>query len=118
MLNDIDALMIKYSSIFDTNVHKSSNKGASSEQIKEIMKKTIPEKDLKKILEDLNEIINSSLTINKRVQLSFNEEINRVIITVLDNETGKTIVEIPCEEIQKLAVHLKEASGILYDKKV
>jgi len=73
--------------------------------------------DTEKLMEELRSIISKSDILNKRVELSLNTRINRIIITVLNKQTGEMIKQIPCEELQKLAEHLKEASGIFCDNK-
>ena len=97
---------------------KVQQKQFSDEEIKELIHKEIPEFELEKVIEGLNKIAAASEILNKRVELRVNKEINRVIITIIDKESNKVIKEIPCQELQNLALHLKEAIGILFDKSV
>lgn len=95
---------------------KESSKPLSQEEIKELIHKEIPELELENVKDGLDRIARASEIYNKRVKLRINQDINRVIITIIDKETNKVIKEIPCEEIQNLAKHLKEAIGILFDR--
>ena len=85
----------------------------SKEEIQKIVNKEIP--DIDEVMNDLNRIAKSSI-LNKKVKLSVNREINRVIIKIVDKDTDRVIKEIPCEEMQQLAIHLKKAIGILFDE--
>jgi flagellar protein FlaG len=80
---------------------------------KEDLKKRYPE--LEETIRDLNKIAESDPTLNRRVRLSVNKDIDRIIISIVDRNTDRVIKEIPCKELQDLAVHLKKAIGILYD---
>jgi flagellar protein FlaG len=85
----------------------------TDEEIKKIINSEIP--DMEKVIEDLNRIADQSDILDKRVKLSFNKEINRVIIRIVDKQSNRIIKEIPFKEIQNLAIHLRQAIGILYD---
>ena len=84
------------------------------EQIKQLVQKEIPELSAEKLADDM-EISKPIDLIDRTVHLSVNKNINRVIITVVDKESNEVVNEFPCEEIQHLAAHLKEAIGLLYD---
>lgn len=86
----------------------------TNEQIKQLIQKEIPELDAKKLADNL-EISKPIDLIDYKVHLSVNKAINRVIITVVDKESNEVVKEFPCEEIQRLAAHLKEAIGLLFD---
>ena len=88
-------------------------KTVSQEEMKKIVNQEVPEID--EVIKDLNRIASSNI-LNKRVKLSVNKEINRVIIKIVDKNTDKVIKEIPCKELQQLAMHLKKAIGILFDE--
>jgi len=72
--------------------------------------------DLEKVQIDLNKMLNSLNFLDKKIKLSYNDEINRVIITIMDKQTNEVVKQFPSVEIQNLAVHLKRAIGILFDK--
>lgn len=93
----------------------SSKPALTNEQIKQLIQKEIPELNAEELAENL-EISKPIDLINHKVRLSVNKNINRVIITVVDKESNEVVKEFPCEEIQHLAAHLKEAIGLLFDE--
>jgi flagellar protein FlaG len=93
---------------------------------REVLKRKVPQEESKKnvaqevpnideVMKDLERIAGSNL-LNKKVKLSVNKELNRVIIKIVDKDTDQIIKEIPCKEMQQLAMHLKKAIGILFDE--
>ena len=92
-------------------------KTLSQEEIKNLIQKEIPELNSDRITENLN-ISKPLELIDRKVQLRINKNINRVIITIVDKQSNEVIKEIPCEELQNLALHLREAIGLLFDEKV
>lgn len=94
-------------------VSEDQTKHLSDEEIKKIVNAEIP--NIEEVVNDLNNITANSNILNKKVRLSLNKELNRVIISIVDKDTDRVIKEIPCKEIQNLAAHLKKAIGILYD---
>jgi flagellar protein FlaG len=122
MVNEIESLAAaKYSSIFESR-HKIQNKGnakiLTDEEIKSLFKDNIPKQELEKISIEINRMVESKDLSNRRVELRINSEINRIIITVFDKNTNEVVREIPCKELQNLAIYLKEAIGLFYDKQV
>ena len=95
------------------NTEQLKRKRLSREEIQEIVNQEVP--DIDEVMRDLNRIAKSNI-LNKKVKLSVNKEINRVIIKIVDKDTDRIIKEIPCKEMQQLAIHLKKAIGILFDE--
>ncbi|MBP7551788.1 MAG: flagellar protein FlaG [Spirochaetes bacterium] len=94
---------------------KNAAKALTQDEIKKLIKKEIPGLDS----ENAMELIGNSQSLellNHKVHLRMNKDINRVIITIVDKESNQVVKEIPCEELQNLAAHLKKAVGVLYDK--
>jgi flagellar protein FlaG len=118
MIGDIDYLSSdKYIPIIIHSKHDNSrNDVLSREEIKKIIQKESPDVDAEKILKSLEEF-NAMDIMNKEVRLSYNKEINRIIISVIDKNTNEVIREIPCKELQNLAKYLREEIGNLYDQK-
>ncbi|MCR4777255.1 MAG: flagellar protein FlaG [Lachnospiraceae bacterium] len=50
-------------------------------------------------------------------EFSYNEEINRIAIKVIDSETKEVIREIPAEETLKMVEKMYELAGILVDER-
>ena len=94
-------------------VYTKDSKNLTNEEIRKIVNQNSP--DLDQVIEDLNRITSSSNILNRKVKLSVNKDINRIIIKIVEKDTDRVIKEIPCKEIQQLAAHLKKAIGILYD---
>jgi len=78
------------------------------------LKKNVERYD--KITEEIRKVAEESKLLNRKIQLSVNEELNRVVITVVEKNSNRIIREIPSEELQNLAKHLKDAIGVLFDK--
>jgi len=55
---------------------------------------------------------------NKRLKITVNEEIERVVVKVIDGSTDKVIKEIPPQELQRLIARIKETIGLLFDEKI
>lgn len=74
--------------------------------------------DLKRIEEETNKLIEKLTFYDKKIKLTYNEEINRVIITVVKKDTNEIIKQYPSVEIQNLALHLKKALNTLLEKSI
>ena len=97
------------------NINKA--KDLSQDEINDLIKKEIPDFELDEVMDGLKKLASASEILNKKVKLRLNKEINRIIITVIERGSNRILREIPCAELQNLAVHLKEAIGILMDTK-
>lgn len=115
MVNGVSANASIYSFPNMGNTSSTGKPALTNEQIKQLIQKQIPELDAKELANDLK-ISKPIDLIDHKVHLSVNKAINRVIITVVDKESNEVVKEFPCEEIQNLAAHLKEAIGLLFDE--
>lgn len=69
-----------------------------------------PEQDKKKGFEQaLKSVSGYVQNISRELNFSVDEDLNRSIVTVLDEETGEIIRQIPSEEMLELARHISEA---------
>ena len=60
---------------------------------------------------------NSKLKIsNRRCQFTYEKDINRVSVKLIDEDTGEVIREIPSEETLEMIRRLKEMTGLLVDE--
>ena len=50
-------------------------------------------------------------------EFSYNEDVNRVSITVYDDATGEVVREIPPEESLKMLEKMWEITGLMVDEK-
>ena len=61
----------------------------------------------------LQEVLQISDTLNRKVKFSIDTDSNRVIVRIVDKETNEVIRELPPEALVKLHKKMKEAMGIL-----
>jgi flagellar protein FlaG len=82
-------------------------------------KRLVASNNLEMIHDRLNEIaesLNQEMQIrSKDLQFSVDEITNRFLVTVLDQESGKVVKQIPSETILKVAHNLEALKGILFD---
>lgn len=69
-----------------------------------------------KSVEDAVKRANNKMT-KTHCEFSYNEGVNRVSITVYDDETGEVIREIPPEESLKMLEKMWEITGLMVDEK-
>lgn len=53
-----------------------------------------------------------------QLQISVDSDLGRVIVKVVDNQSGQVIRQIPAEELINLAKQLKNLNGLLVEKHV
>lgn len=75
----------------------------------------LPGEDLERIARILEQTFR---LFNKRLKLTVNKEIERVVVKVIDENTDKVIKEIPPQELQRLIARIKETIGLLFDEKI
>ena len=67
-------------------------------------------------LKEISESLNSEMKMRSRdLQFSVDELTNRFLVTVLDQDSGKVIKQIPSDAILKVAHNLEALKGILFD---
>jgi len=69
---------------------------------------------LKEISDSLNREMESR---SKNLKFSVDEVTNRMLVTVLDKESGKVLKQIPPEAVLKVAHNLERLKGIIFDDK-
>ena len=114
MVAEIDNIQNK--KITSIESQKVINKPIPNEVLEEIVNQNVEKIDIQRIQDELNKIIANTDIFSRKIQLSYDEEINRVIVTVVDRDSGEVLREIPSKDLQRLARHLKDAIGVLYDK--
>ncbi len=60
----------------------------------------------------------SNLVLGHKLKFNVNNELGRVIVSVVDPSTNKVIREIPSEDLQKIQIQMKHAIGLLFDEMV
>jgi flagellar protein FlaG len=54
--------------------------------------------------------------VNKRIEFSYHDKINRVIMKVMDTQSNEIISEIPAKEMIRLLEHIHELIGMFVDE--
>jgi uncharacterized FlaG/YvyC family protein len=55
---------------------------------------------------------------SKRFHFEIHEETKRVMVEVIDNETGEVLTEIPPEKVLDLVAQIQETVGLLVDQRI
>lgn len=74
----------------------------------------VPEKELQKKVEQLNQAMD---LFNHKFNFEVHEKTGRVIVQVLNSETGEIVNEIPPKKILDMVANMAEAIGVIVDKK-
>ncbi|AOO65138.1 flagellar protein FlaG [Sulfurospirillum halorespirans] len=69
---------------------------------------------LSQTVKELNE---QMYLLDTNISFGFNDEINKMYVTVIENSTGEMIRKIPTEEAMALSAKMKEIVGMIFDKK-
>ncbi|MFV0341936.1 MAG: flagellar protein FlaG [Anaerocolumna sp.] len=71
----------------------------------------------KRLLSLIDDTNNKLKGIRRRCEYTYNDEVNRISIKVVDSETSKVIKEIPPEEALESIQKIWEVAGLLVDEK-
>lgn len=106
----------------DTKQVKNVQAERPEEQDKEQQTQDISSQELSEAVDTLNE---ASKLRSKHLAFAMNEDSNQIVISVLDNESGEVIRQIPSEEVLEIAAKVRNASvgedlavGVLFDSKI
>ncbi|MCX7678025.1 MAG: flagellar protein FlaG [Spirochaetes bacterium] len=69
--------------------------------------------ELKNLADALTSAANA---LNKRIQFSYNEKINRVVLKVINTENNEVVREIPPRELVRVYEHIHELIGMFVDE--
>lgn len=62
-------------------------------------------------------VLNETLSIGPTsASISKDNELNKFVVTIFDDESGEIIREIPNEAMQRFARNLKEIQGLIFDE--
>lgn len=70
------------------------------------------------ILDIHRELAAIAPALNQRLEFSFHKELGQVVVKIIDRQTDTVIKELPPTEFQRVHIALREAIGLLIDKKV
>ncbi len=90
---------------------KISNRESRAAQENRSLKK---EQDLAEQMEQVKTRLNEELSrMDVGLEFQVNQELDRVVVTVVQRDTGRVIRQVPPEEMLELARGLQEQSGVL-----
>jgi flagellar protein FlaG len=70
------------------------------------------------IKQALEHMIRAIKQFNNKIIFDYEEEMEKMVVKVIDGETGKMIRQIPNEEIVRLSKNIDKLDGLLIDKKI
>ncbi len=74
---------------------------------------------LRQNLQDAVKMLNDQMSSSKQgLGFSFDESVNRPVVTVRNTQTGEVVRQIPSEDLLHIAHKLDDLKGILYNQKV
>lgn len=88
---------------------------APSAQAEPNQAQTVAPEQLKAAVDSVREYVRP---INNSVEFSINEDVHRVVVTVVDNSSKEVIRQIPSEEMIAIAKALDSIKGLLFRQKV
>jgi len=96
-----------------TEIEKTDNSGEiRKDSTKKIEDEQLSYADKQKRMQRLQETLK-----NHNVEISYNEEVNRYAIKVLDSDTKEVVKEIPSEKTLDMFAKMLEIEGLLVDEK-
>jgi flagellar protein FlaG len=78
----------------------------------------VPVPPQESILDIHRELAAIAPALNQRLEFSFHKELGQVVVKIIDRQTDTVIKELPPTEFQRVHIALREAIGLLIDKKV
>ena len=69
------------------------------------------------LLEIQRELASLIPAYNQRLEFSFHKALGQVVVKIIDRETDTVIKELPPTEFQRVHIALREAIGLLIDRK-
>lgn len=103
---------------FDTQALQApSGSGAARESVESDGKEnmSVSGESAQKIVREMN---SAFAVLNTRISFGVIEELDKVVIRVIDNETNKVLRQIPPEELVQVMVRMRELVGLLIDERV
>lgn len=73
------------------------------------------QKNIQEAIDHLNEQMRAS---NRSLNFSMDTQVNRVVITVRNSESGEVVRQIPDEAVLRVAHNLKKIRGLLLNEKI
>jgi flagellar protein FlaG len=74
----------------------------------------IPREEVEKVLDKLNRLMG---LIDKRLEFSIHDKSHKVMVKIIDKETGEVINEIPPKKVLDMLSSITDIVGVLVDKR-
>lgn len=71
--------------------------------------------DVEKSVEDMNKALS---ILNRSLKFTVHEDTGKLMVRVIDNESGRVIKEIPPQILLDIEARIEKFLGILFDKKI
>jgi flagellar protein FlaG len=98
---------IHSSSVPEKHVRENNKESANESQV------LSGNRDVEDVVKNLNSITKN---FNEKVQFSFHDKTNRIIIKVINSDTNEVVREIPAKYSLKLLEHFQEYLGLFIDE--
>jgi len=104
----------------DSSISQSRIAGVKSQTEYTSSENANPERDIKLTKENIDNVVDTlnsaAKSVDRRVNFSFNEKTNRVIIKFINGDTNEVIREIPPKEMIKLLERMNDFIGMFVDE--
>lgn len=60
----------------------------------------------------------SDMVTGHKLKFNVNDELNKIVVTVVNASTNEIIRQIPSEDVQKIQARMKHAIGVLFDEMI
>jgi len=77
--------------------------------------RTTAKQEVEKWASSINDFLKSN---NMSLRFQVVDETDQIVVKIVNNDTGETIRQIPSEELVELAERMRDAAGLLVDKKL
>ena len=91
--------------VYNEKLQKTTEKEGSDESTSA---EVISLKDAKKLVDEGNEILKD---IQRNLQFKMDDSTQRIVMSIVDNNTGETIRQVPTEDVLALAKRIQESDG-------
>jgi flagellar protein FlaG len=80
-----------------------------------LAKEDIPREEVEKASEKLNRLMG---IIEKKLEFRVHDKTHRVMVKIIDRETGDVLSEIPPKKVLDMLASFKDAIGVLVDERI
>ncbi|MCR5079758.1 MAG: flagellar protein FlaG [Treponema sp.] len=60
----------------------------------------------------------SDMVTGNKLKFTVNDELNKIVVTVVNSSTNEVIRQIPSEDLQRIQARMKHAIGLLFDEMI